>query len=50
MSDADERFRELRDSGWTGPIDQDGNKVEDLDQWINDQLGRGRTTGRHRCR
>lgn len=25
-SDADRRFFDLRESGWTGPIDQDGNK------------------------
>lgn len=31
---ADEKFFELRNSGWKGPIDQDGNKVDDLDAWI----------------
>lgn len=27
VSDADERFFQLRESGWKGPIDQDGHKV-----------------------
>lgn len=33
---ADSRFFDLRESGFTGPIDQDGNAVEDLAQWIRD--------------
>ena len=26
-TDADRRFFDLRESGWTGPVDQDGNAV-----------------------
>lgn len=32
-----EQFRPLRDSGYTGWIDQDGNAVANVDQWITDQ-------------
>lgn len=39
---ADEKFFELRESGYTGPIDQDGNAVQDVDQWIEQQLGADR--------
>ena len=34
--EADARFFELRESGYAGPIDQGGNAVEDLDQWIRE--------------
>jgi hypothetical protein len=34
--EADAKFLELRESGYEGPIDQDGNPVEDLDQWISE--------------
>lgn len=37
-TDRDSRFHDLRESGWTGPIDQDGYKVEDLDKWCEEQL------------
>jgi hypothetical protein len=33
---ADRKWRELRESGYTGPIDHNGNKVEDMAQWIKD--------------
>jgi hypothetical protein len=33
---ADSKFFDLRESGFEGPIDQDGNAVEDMDQWIKD--------------
>jgi hypothetical protein len=39
-TDADSRFHELRNSGYTGPIDHDGNKVDDVDAWADAQLGR----------
>ena len=29
QTEADRRFRQLRTSGYTGPIDQDGNAVTD---------------------
>ena len=32
---ADSKFFDLRESGYTGPVDQDGDAV-DLDQWIKD--------------
>ena len=32
----DKKFFNLRESGWEGPIDHNGNKVEDMDQWIGD--------------
>lgn len=37
----DTRFHDLRGSGWTGPIDQDGYAVPDLDEWIDNQLHPG---------
>jgi hypothetical protein len=37
---ADKKFFELRNSGYKGPIDQDGNKVKDVDAWIKQQMGR----------
>lgn len=33
---ADKKFFGLRESGFEGPIDQGGNAVEDMDQWIED--------------
>ncbi len=33
---ADKKFRALRDSGYKGPVDQNGNKVEDMDKWIKE--------------
>ena len=30
------KFWALRNEGYTGPIDHNGDKVEDLDQWIED--------------
>ncbi|HEX3962415.1 MAG TPA: hypothetical protein VHZ03_38270 [Trebonia sp.] len=33
---ADSKFFDLRESGETRPIDQGGNVVEDMDQWIKD--------------
>lgn len=32
----DAKFFELRESGYTGPIDHNGQPVEDMDQWIKD--------------
>jgi len=34
--EADAKFWDLRNSGYDGPIDQAGNPVEDMDQWIKD--------------
>ena len=34
--EADARFFDLRESGYEGPIDQDGNAVEDPGQWIKE--------------
>ena len=34
--EADDKFWALRNEGYTGPIDHNGDKVEDLDQWIED--------------
>jgi len=31
LSEADKRFFKLRDSGYKGPIDQDGRKAKDPD-------------------
>jgi len=36
-TDSDSRRHDLRDSGYRGPIDQDGNKIEDLDRWNDEQ-------------
>lgn len=33
LTEADRKFLELRDSGYRGPIDQDGNAV-DGDEWL----------------
>lgn len=38
---ADKRFFDLRESGYTGWIDQDGNQVEDADAWIDQRLHGG---------
>lgn len=32
--EAAKRFFTLRESGWAGWINQDGYKVEDINQWI----------------
>lgn len=32
----DKKFFDLRESGYKGPVDQDGNAVEDLARWIRD--------------
>jgi hypothetical protein len=39
-TEADKRFFDLRESGYTGPIDQDGKRVDDVDEWIKEQLRR----------
>ena len=36
LNENDAKFTTLRESGYTGPIDHNGNAVEDLDQWIKD--------------
>lgn len=36
---ADKKFLDLRETGYRGPIDQDGNKVEDLDAWMDQRRG-----------
>lgn len=33
---ANGKFRALRESGYTGPIDHNGEPVEDMAQWIKD--------------
>jgi hypothetical protein len=35
-TETDTKFFNLRESGWTGPIDHNGNAVADMDQWIKD--------------
>jgi hypothetical protein len=35
---ADTRFHNLRETGYRGPIDQDGRAVADPDMWIDAQL------------
>ena len=40
-TEKDAHFHDLRESGWRGPIDQDGNKVEDLDAWIDERRPMG---------
>jgi len=37
---ADKRFFDLRESGYTGWIDQDGYAVADVDSWIEQQRDR----------
>ena len=32
----DKKFFDLRESGYTGPIDHNGNAVADMLQWIRD--------------
>jgi hypothetical protein len=32
------RLTALRASGWRGPVDQDGNKVTDMGEWICQQM------------
>ncbi len=36
-TDADRRFFDLREAGYTGPIDQDRHSVDDVDQWVDQQ-------------
>lgn len=36
LNEQDAKFFDLRESGYTGPVDQDGNAVEDLAQWIRE--------------
>jgi hypothetical protein len=36
---ADKKWRTLRESGYAGPVDHNGNAVEDMDQWIKDHSG-----------
>ena len=36
LTEKDQKFADLRESGYKGPIDQDGNPVEDLDRWIRE--------------
>jgi hypothetical protein len=33
---ADANWQALRESGYTGPVDHNGNAVDDMDQWIKD--------------
>lgn len=33
---ADKKWRALRESGYAGPVDHNGEAVEDMDQWIRD--------------
>jgi len=33
---ADKRFFDLRESGYTGPIDHNGQPVDDMAQWIRE--------------
>ena len=35
----DKKFFDLRESGYKGWIDQDGNAVDDVDKWTKDQRG-----------
>ncbi|GAA3068520.1 hypothetical protein GCM10010464_35910 [Pseudonocardia yunnanensis] len=39
-TEKDSKFHDLRDSGYRGPIDQDGNNLEDVNAWADEQLGR----------
>ena len=32
----DKRFFDLRESGYTGPVDHNGQPVEDMGKWIED--------------
>lgn len=43
---ADRRFFDLRESGYTGPLDQDSEPVVDVDEWIAAQQREGEH-GRH---
>jgi hypothetical protein len=36
LNEAGQKFTDLRESGYDGPVDQDGNAVEDLAQWIRE--------------
>lgn len=33
---ADDKFWALRNSGYKGPVDHNGEPVDDMDQWIRD--------------
>jgi hypothetical protein len=36
LSDAEKKWYDLRNAGYDGWVDHNGNAVEDLDQWIKD--------------
>ena len=36
LNENDTKFFNLRESGYEGPVDQDGNAVDDLPQWIRE--------------
>ena len=41
--DKDPKYQQLkaiRDSGYKGPVDQDGKKVPNVDKWIQDKGGK----------
>lgn len=40
IDNADRKWSALRESGYTGPIDHNGNAVDDMNAWIAEQLGR----------
>jgi hypothetical protein len=37
-TEKDRRLFDLRESGYRGPIDQDGHRVDDVDAWIDQRL------------
>jgi len=39
-TERDKKFFDLREGGYTGWIDQDGNAVDDVDEWAGDQRNR----------
>ncbi len=46
-TDADKRFFDLRESGYTGPIDQDGNIADSANHHQRKEHPWPGTTGRH---
>lgn len=36
VDEASQKLFDLRESGYDGWVDKDGNAVEDVDQWIKD--------------
>lgn len=37
LTERDQKFFDLRESGYEGPVDRNGDPVDDMDEWIRDR-------------